>query len=538
MKRRGMLLLALLAVVPAGPALAAAKTFPPNVDSSVQVTTDPSASRAHTVPAVAVSPKDDNIVAIAEADAYSSQCAVHISTNAGLSWTTAAAPKTVGDWPNCAFVPFGPVVDVAFGPDGALYYAYSGFNPISKKSRVFLSRSNDLGTTWETTMLPWIAPDLTKGEAGVDAVPSIAVDPHNAQHVWVGWGSNWATYTLNAEVLQSKLYYWDVIERVYVAASTDGGKTFADPVNVGDGLKLTPDIEGVKPPPQVIAGNNGEVFALFGEYSRGGSRDVRTGNAPPAHVYWAASTDGGKTYTNKSIYTQPTPTMTSDWTWVPRGGIDRSNGNLYVAWEQMSAAGAAVQISTIRSVDAGKTWSQPAKANDYTPVRQWNYPEAYPALSVAPNGRVDVAWYDYRNDSTYVAPARANNFQDVYYTYSTDGGRTWAPNVRMTDRLIDRRFGPSQQGGIRGPVGLASRDDTAFVAWDDSRNGSPTNASQDIYFARARLDSPAEVFGSPPGTSRVTWAFLGAAIALGVGGLALVLALATVRRRQPEAAAS
>src|SRR5437764_7756238 len=105
MKRRGMLLMALFLVVPTGPAHAAAKGAPPSVDGSVQVTTDPSASRAHTVPAVAVDPKHDNIVAIAEADAYSSQCAVHVSTNAGLSWTTVSAPKPAGDWPNCSFIP-------------------------------------------------------------------------------------------------------------------------------------------------------------------------------------------------------------------------------------------------------------------------------------------------------------------------------------------------------------------------------------------------------------------------------------------------
>jgi len=229
--RRHFVLVVLVVLVSAAPALAGQKGLTPTVDGSVQVTNDPGASRAHTVPAVAVDPRHDNVLAIAEADAYSSQCAVHVSTNAGLSWTSASSPKVAGDWPNCSFVPFGPVVDVAFGPDGTLYYAFSGFNPITKKARVFLARSHDLGTTWDTTMLPWIAPNPDKGETGIDAVPSIAVDPHNADHVWVGWGSNWATYTLTADVLQGKLYYWDVVERVYVAASTDGGKTFGDPVD-------------------------------------------------------------------------------------------------------------------------------------------------------------------------------------------------------------------------------------------------------------------------------------------------------------------
>src|SRR5215213_7832609 len=95
---------------------------PAAVDASVQVTPDPGASRAHTAPVVAVHPKNDRIVAVADADALSGKCGVHVSTNAGLSWAPAAQPAIPAEWPNCAFIPFGPVVDVAFGPDGTLYY--------------------------------------------------------------------------------------------------------------------------------------------------------------------------------------------------------------------------------------------------------------------------------------------------------------------------------------------------------------------------------------------------------------------------------
>ncbi len=461
----------------------------------------------------------------------------HVSTNAGLSWAPAAQPAIPAEWPNCAFIPFGPVVDVAFGPDGTLYYALSGFNPTTKQSRIFLARSEDLGSTWDTTILPWIAPNLEKGEAGVDGVPSIAVDPKNPRRVSVGWGSNWATYALNANVLQGKLYYWDVIERVYVATSNDGGATFADPVNVGDGLKLTPTIEGVKPPPQVVAGNNGEIYAIFGEYARGGSRDVREGNAPPAHIYFATSRDGGRTYDKATIFTGPTPTSTSDWTWVPRMGIDRKNGNLYAVWENMSSAGDPVQISLIRSTDGGRTWSEPAKLNDAEWPRKWNYPELYPSLSVAPNGRVDVAWYDWRNDAGMTADGKKNIFQDVYYTSSTDGGLTWAPNLKMNDRAIDRHIGVSQQGGIRGPVGIGSRDAAAYVAWDDTRNGTEVTHSQDIYFTRARVADPAELFTTPDdGTSPVAWAAGGVAAGLALAGVALLAGNRLVRRRpEPEA---
>ncbi len=520
------------AVSPLGAARAAVDPPPATVDAAVQVTPDPGASRAHTAPVIAVDPKNDRIVALAEADALSGRCAVYVSTNAGLSWAATPSPAIPAEWPNCAFIPFGPVVDVAFGPDGTLYYAFSGFNPTTKQSRVFLARSGDLGGTWDTTILPWIAPNLDKGEAGVDSVPSIAVDPTNPKRVSVGWGSNWATYALNANVLQNKLYYWDVVERVYVATSTDGGRTFGDPVNVGDGLKLTPTVEGVKPPPQVVAGNKGEIFAIFGEYSRAGTRDDRTGVAPPAHIYLATSRDGGRTYDKATIFTGPTPTATSDWTWVPRMAIDRANGNLYAVWENMSSAGDPVQISAIRSTDGGRTWSQPAKINDAEWARKWNYPELYPSISVAPNGRVDVAWYDWRNDAGLTIDAKKDIFQDVYYTSSVDGGLTWAPNLRLNDRAIDRHIGVSQQGGIRGPIGIGSRDQAAYVAWDDTRNGTELTQSQDIYFTRARLADPADLFSSAGnGSSPAAWAAGGVAAGLALAGVALLAGNRLFRRR-------
>ncbi len=100
------------------------------------------------MPAVAVHPADPQLLAIAEADMYSGRCAVR--------------------------------------PQGTLYYAFSGYDPVDHRGRVFLARSSDLGSSWSTTMLPWsVDPDLAAGEAGLDAVPSVAVDPNDPDAVYV-----------------------------------------------------------------------------------------------------------------------------------------------------------------------------------------------------------------------------------------------------------------------------------------------------------------------------------------------------------------
>lgn len=506
------------------------------VDGAVQVTSNPASSRGHVAPDVAIHPDDRQTIAVADGDAYSGDCSVHVSTNAGLSWTAATQPDVPGDWPNCTFVPFGPVADVEFSPEGTLYFAFNGYNGSEQQGRVFLARSDDLGQSWQTTMVPGTERNLEEGETGIDQIPSIAIDPNDADSVYVGWGSNWATYTFPEEALNGQLYYWDVIERVYVSASDDGGETFGQPVNVGEGLRLTEDKQGVKPPPQVLVGNDGEVFAFFGEYSRAGTRDDREGEAPPAHVYLAISRDGGQSYTNKAIFEHEEPTESSAWTWVPRADIDRNNGNLYVAWENMSHAGEPVQISVMRSTDGGESWDAPTQVNDAEPDRQWNYPEAYPELRVAPNGRVDVAWYDWRNDPTYDPEAEepSNTLQDVYYTYSTDGGGTWAPDVRITDRFIDRSIGPWPNGGVRGTLGLASTDGGAYLAWSDTRNGDDFNHSQDIYFGRVRFGPSEEFFTAAGGGTPMAWGMTGAAGALALTGLVLLGITRFARRKRPD----
>lgn len=531
----GCLLAVLLSV--GRPAAAQHEARELHTDGAVQVTSTPAASRGHTAPAMAVDPTNPRTVAIAEGDVYSGACSVHISRDWGLSWDAVPPPDAAGESRRCAFQNFGPIVDVAFGPDGTLYYAFNSYDPVDHQSRVHLARSTNLGATWDTTVVPGIERDVDNGEMGIDAIPSIAVDPNDPERVHVGWGSNWGSWTLREAVLQGQLYYWDVVQRPYVASSNDGGLTFGEPVHVGEGLRLAPDVEGAKPPPQVVVGNAGEVYAFFGVYSRAGTREDREGEAPPASIYLATSTDGGATYTNKAIYTQPAPTESSAWTWVPRAAIDRSNGNLYVVWEEMSYAGEPVMMAVIRSTDGGETWSSPVQVNDHVPDRQWNYPEAFPNIAVASSGRVDVVWYDWRDDPTYDETAEdpSNAFQDVYYSYSTDGGQTWAPNERVSDRSIDRRVGPYDIGGIRGPLAVAALDTGAYVAWDETRAATEVDQNQDIYFARVRFDEPNAFFSSAAGSDRplVRFGAIGGGVLGAVGLILLLIARVAGRAREP-----
>jgi hypothetical protein len=527
---------AALTVVAAGPA--PARTLkPPEVDGAVQVTSDTGAARGHATPALAVDPKDPMTLVVAETDAYSSRCMVHVSRNGGLTWSDASQPQTPPDWPGCGFAVTGAIADLAFAPDGTLYYAFSAFQPTTYQQRIYLARSTDLGLTWETAALPRIGPDPAKREFGADAMPSIVVDRDDPNRIYVAWWSNNGTWNLPGTISGADSSVWcrlvdnRILARPWLAVSSDGGRTFSPPVD------MAPGIDQCTTEPYLAQGKDGAILAFFGQ----ATRSTEAGKAPPANLFFSQSHDHGKTFTVKSIHVQSGPadgaaaTSTSDWLSAPSPGVDVKSGAIYVTWEELGTG--VPKILFERSTDGGKTWSEPVKVNDADGKRDYDFVEQFPTLGVAPNGRIDVAWYDYRNDPVYKDGDRRDGFQDVYYASSTNGGRTWSKNVRVNDRAIDRRFGP-RLGSIDGPLGLVSADKVVDVAWDDTRNGNPTTGAQDIYFTRVRYAPAAEAFGgrTSSGTSPWVAGLLGAAIALGLGGLVIVIGTLASRRRSGPSA--
>ena len=502
----------------------------PVVDAAVQVTDDAPAVRGHAGPALAVHPDDDRVIALAEAEARTGRCAVHLSTDAGLTWSQEASLEPEG-WSRCTWANYGRVVDVAFSEDGTLYYGLTGMRPSENlPAKVFSARSDDLGRTFETTMPPGLEPDLADNDVGSHGEPAVRADPNNPARVYMAWQTNWGLWNLDASQLPDpgRPELRPFRSRPLLAVSDDGGRTFGEPVefagDAGDHLNET----------DLIVGNDGELFAFLGESA--GPEDEGATSGPGASLWFIRSSDGGRTFTQEPIHTLPPSRAEGDeepfsWLGRPVASIDRKSGDLYVVWE--NGGGDPLSVQFMRSTDNGETWSEPIQVNDVEHPRDNLYNELYPTVDVAPSGRVDVAWYDWRNDPTYSADATKGGLQDIYYRYSTDGGRTWAPSTKVNDRAIDRRFGVFGVQDVNGPVGLVARDDVAYVAWDDTRNGNPQTESSDIYFTRVRFDEPSAVFAASTadGSPRL-WAIVGLAGGLALGGLALVLAVPLVRRRR------
>ena len=99
-----------------------------------------------------------------------------------------------------------------------------------------------------------------------------------------------------------------------------------------------------------------------------------------------------------------------------------------------TGASNGTDVMFARSTNDGQTFSAPQRIND-DPINH-NKWHIFGTPSVAPNGRIDIVWLDSRN--------AANNVDmQLFYSYSTDGGVTWAPNIAVSNSFSPQAGYPS-----------------------------------------------------------------------------------------------
>jgi hypothetical protein len=162
--------------------------------------------------------------------------------------------------------------------------------------------------------------------------------------------------------------------------------------------------------------------------------------------------------------------------------IDKSgtatNNYIYVmaSVEQFSASN-GTDVMFARSTDDGLTFSAPQRIND-DPINQ-NKWHIFGTLSVAPNGRIDVVWLDTRN-------AANNTDCQLFYSWSTDGGVTWAPNVQVSN-TFNPQAGYPQNDKIGDYITIVSDNTGGNVAYAATFNANPNAVGgheQDVYYVR------------------------------------------------------
>lgn len=169
--------------------------------------------------------------------------------------------------------------------------------------------------------------------------------------------------------------------------------------------------------------------------------------------------------------------------------IGATRGNVYVLCSVTNDPGNLANVMFSRSTNGGQTWSAPRRINDDSATQHachW-----FGTLSVAPNGRLDACWYDTRHSSS-------NTFSELYYSWSDDGGLTWAAN-RAVSPPFNHSLGYPQQEKIGDYIGMISLNEGAGIAYAATFNGE-----QDVYFARAELPIVASARLSA-GAVRIAW---------------------------------
>lgn len=500
----------------------------PVVTDAVQVTDNPTAVRAHSSPQLAVNPTNGELVMV-EADIRGDhRCDVHISTDGGRSWFD-GGDAMMEPFTDCSRVVInGPYAVLDFADDGTLYMGFRASDPRWSNPHppptiprhVFLARSQDGGRTFETSMVyegprqaAEVAGDLP--QEGHNDRATVAVDPANPSNVYVSWYQpGWG----------------GVKSRSMVAVSTDGGRTFGEPTDISDS-------RGGRQPRLAVDGD-GTLHAVYNATTHGLPREE---GPHPQPLIYRRSADQGQTWTE---HREIDPGTGANRKWLL--AADRNSDALYVTWygnpdTDERGVGVDWDIFVRASTDSGDIWSDPIVVND-----KLDSPEGIkrydPGIAIAPTGRVDIAWLDFRNSPMPEGldhnEFNAGGFQDVYYSWSTDQGRTWSSDVRVTDRMIDRRIGVwSNNIHSHYNLGLASTEDAAFMAWQDTRNGDAETDAEDVYFASVGLDGYPPVVGGAALAGAGTPAWVVALAGLGLGmGAAMLLAWAIVRRTGPAPA--
>ncbi|HET7885100.1 MAG TPA: sialidase family protein [Bradyrhizobium sp.] len=131
------------------------------------------------------------------------------------------------------------------------------------------------------------------------------------------------------------------------------------------------------------------------------------------------------------------------------------DGTLWLAWM------AGGQVSVARSSDEGRSFSSPVQVTQGTPNLDWG-PDARPKIALDRRGGVAIAFSTFRD--------KAFN-GEVFYSRSTDGGKTFAPPRPITGNAESQRF---EAVGFDG-------EGNVFAAWLDKRNRVPVQQAGKKY---------------------------------------------------------
>ena len=448
----------------------------PTVGNVVNVTND---TTSQNETPLAVNPLNPQNILTGNNDwNYNDGCGVNASFDGGKTWTRTLPSGFIPgvtrftndpDVPGTGDGDFGGDPAAAFAPDGTAYFACFSYNGTS--TMLLLSRSTDGGKTW------------LAGAHALDPEPLTLVSAFNGQGISKGSNGQFPDHEAMFVGADGTIYVtWVQFHGfgsnspVWISTSTDGGVSFSRPVKVSSG-NVRADQDA-----RIVTNGDGSVaYVVFDNSIQGGK-----GSA----MYVSKSTDHGATWSTPiqfAVWTNPVclfPPYCFNITGgqfrgpgsYPAPAYDVANNRLYVASADIDVDGVAKIFITSASANDLTRW---APRTVVAPVPRGDRFAA--ELGAAPNGRLDVAFYD-RSYS-------GNALVDLTYASSSDFGATWQ-SARVTRSGFDpSAYGVPDGDGIRPFLGdyngIVSLSSTAGMTWTGpgkTFGALPTNL--EIYFAR------------------------------------------------------
>lgn len=301
---------------------------------------------------------------------------------------------------------------------------------------------------------------------------------------------------------------------IYFAHSRDGGKTFGDPINLsqstaGDGKGRLTGRYWDNGSLDLTMGVTGNLYAAWTEYDgllwfrrstdRGksfsrplrvaGGRGAKPARGPSlavtaaetvylawtvgedkaADIHFARSGDAGRSFGAPRVALK-----SGGHADAPKIAVDRT-GTVYLVYaESPDGPFGRYRIRFTRSQDGARTFETPR--NISKPQTKRFESASFPSVSLDGAGNIYVVWE--------LFPSRRNYSQGLGFTYSSDGGQTFAP-PSVIPGSVDRTLGisGSQQGLLMRKLAVNGSASLAVV-----NSTFKKNAASHIWLFRGKAD--------------------------------------------------
>jgi len=462
----------LLALLPAStlPAHAVVGSTPPNFDASVL-------HNNQAEDAVAINPTNPrNVVVMSTLPDVPAGLAVDVTFNGGATWTRTLIGRG-GD--------LGKICcdeQLAWDLFGNLWMVYLD----NTDPDTVVALSTDGGVSF--TKVASIAPTTPKGSRSPNHTQTKrprAGGNHFADQpsISASGGSVWVSYTsLPSAVIQGSGAPVTGLGRFGAFTQPQSVPTSAGRGDYGD----------------TAVGPNGQVMVTYQDSSGGqGGSHIYTSLDPdglgPAGFtqprLLARSNVGGFDYIpakpNRSIDAE------ANLAWDRSGGPH--TGRVYAIWTQeVNNESNDTNIMLQHSDDNGRRWSPAVRLNDdHTTNSQFD-----PAIALdQTSGAVAVSWYDCRKDlgngGSGDTDGVRNDDTQIWATYSTDGGGTFAPNFQVSAGTSSA-VAAGSYFDFGDYTHAAFQSGLFYPAWSDNSNSTGTNPDGtlhqfDLFLAKIKV---------------------------------------------------